>query len=236
MGRFPLLGGAQRGGFGPLSRGCAARARLDIDAPANHRGGSRRSHGPGMARPRRDRRSDVQLLTLAVTTEPEAFTVFYQRHVDVVLTYLRRRTASPEAAADLMAETFAAALLALHTTIEPADIDVPVAWLLGIARHKLFESYRRGRIEAAARERLGMEPLVLDDTDLALVEELTATDVVNQLADLLPPDQLEALRARVIDERDYEEIARDLECSEAVVRKRVSRALRTLRTRSGDGA
>jgi RNA polymerase sigma-70 factor (ECF subfamily) len=187
-----------------------------------------------MARPRRDRRSDGQLLTLTVTTEPEAFTVFYQRHVDVVLTYLRRRTASPEAAADLMAETFAAALLALHTTIEPDEIDVPAAWLLGIARNKLFESYRRGRIEAAARERLGLEPLVLDDTDLALVEELSATDVVDQLADLLPPDQLEALRARVIDERDYEEIARDLQCSEAVVRKRVSRALRTLRTRSGD--
>jgi len=147
----------------------------------------------------------------------------------VVLAYLRRRTSSPEAAADLMAETFAAALLALHTNIEVEEIEIPAAWLLGIARNKLFESYRRGRIEAAARERLGLEPLVLDDTDMALVEELSETDVVNALADLLPPDQLQALRARVIDERDYEEIARDMECSEAVVRKRVSRALRTLR-------
>ena len=187
-----------------------------------------------MARPRSDRRSDKQLLTLAVTTEPQAFTVFYQRHVDVVLAYMRRRTASPEAAADLMAETFAAALLALHTNTDVEEIEVPAAWLLGIARNKLFESYRRGRIEAAARERLGLEPLVLDDTDLALVEELSETDVVNQLADLLPPDQLEALRARVIDERDYEEIARDMDCSEAVVRKRVSRALRTLRARAGE--
>ena len=132
-----------------------------------------------MAKPRSDRRSDKQLLTLAVTTEPEAFTVFYQRHVDVVLAYLRRRTSSPEAAADLMAETFAAALLALHTNIDVEDIEVPAAWLLGIARNKLFESYRRGRIEAAARERLGLEPLVLDDADLALVEELSETDVVN---------------------------------------------------------
>ena len=234
----PVLGAGESGGSALLRRACTTplRLRLDIAAPRAHRGGARRTHGPAMARPRRDRRSDGQLLTLAVTTEPEAFTVFYQRHVDVVLAYLRRRTASPEAAADLMAETFAAALLALHTTIEPDEIDVPAAWLLGIARNKLFESYRRGRIEAAARERLGMEPLVLDDTDLALVEELSASDVVDQLADLLPADQLEALRARVIDERDYEEIARDLECSEAVVRKRVSRALRTLRTRSGDGS
>ena len=168
-------------------------------------------------------------------TEPEAFTVFYERHVDMVLAFLRRRTSSPEVAADLMAETFAAALLGLHTGTAPEEIEVPIAWLLGIARNKLFESYRRGKVEAAARERLGLEPLVLDDTDLALVDELSETDLVRQLADLLPPDQLEALRARVIDERDDEDIARDLQCSEAVVRKRVSRALRTLRTRSAGG-
>ncbi len=184
-----------------------------------------------MARARPDRRTDQELLALALTTEPEAFTVFYERHVDVVLAFLRRRTSSPEVAADLMAETFAAALLALHADTEPEQLEVPVAWLLGIARNKLFESYRRGRVEAAAREKLGLEPLVLDDSDLALVDELSESDLVNQLADLLPPDQLQALRARVIDEREYDEIARDLDCSEAVVRKRVSRALSTLRAR-----
>jgi RNA polymerase sigma-70 factor (ECF subfamily) len=49
------------------------------------------------------------------------------------------------------------------------------------------------------------------------------------LAHLLSADQLRALTARVLDERDYPAIARQLECSEAVVRKRVSRALKTLR-------
>jgi RNA polymerase sigma-70 factor (ECF subfamily) len=185
-----------------------------------------------MARRRPDARSDRTLLELAVAREPEAFTVFYERHVDVVLAFLRRRTHNPETAADLMAETFAAALLALHAGTDPLEIDVPIAWLLGIARNKLFESYRRGRVEAAAREKLGLEPLSLDDSDLALVDELSERDIVRQLAELLPPEQLEALRARVIDERDYEDIARDLQCSEAVVRKRVSRALRTLRARS----
>ncbi|HEX4032950.1 MAG TPA: RNA polymerase sigma factor [Solirubrobacteraceae bacterium] len=185
-----------------------------------------------MASRRPDARSDRTLLELAVGSEPEAFTVFYERHVDVVLGFLRRRTPNPETAADLMAETFAAALLALHASKDPLEIDVPVAWLLGIARNKLFESYRRGRVEAAAREKLGLEPLSLDDSDLALVDELSERDIVRQLAELLPPEQLEALRARVIDERDYEDIARDLQCSEAVVRKRVSRALSTLRGRS----
>jgi RNA polymerase sigma factor (sigma-70 family) len=186
---------------------------------------------PGVSSRRVDRRSDRELLARAVDVEPEAFTVFYARHVDVVLAYLRRRTTAPEVAADLMAETFAAALLALHTGARPPEIDVPAAWLLGIARNKLHESYRRGKVEAAARVKLGLEPLELDDGDLALVDELSERDVVSQLADLLPPDQLAALRARVIDELGYDEIARQLDCSEAVVRKRVSRALHTLRAR-----
>ncbi|HEY7966568.1 MAG TPA: RNA polymerase sigma factor [Solirubrobacteraceae bacterium] len=184
------------------------------------------------SRRRQDVRSDSVLLELAAGSEPEAFTVFYERHVDIVLAFLRRRTPSPETAADLMAETFAAALLALHASQDPREIEVPVAWLLGIARNKLFESYRRGRVEAAAREKLGLQPLSLDDYDLALVDELSDIDVVRQLTGVLPPEQLEALRARVIDERDYDEIARELQCSEAVVRKRVSRALSTLRARS----
>jgi RNA polymerase sigma factor (sigma-70 family) len=219
------------GGRGLASR--TARAHLRLPPLRARRQGARRSLGPAMARQHRDRRSDQQLLALTVTADPGAFTVFYERHVDVVLAYLRRRTSSPEAAADLMAETFAAALLALHAKTEPLDIDVPVAWLLGIARNKLYESYRRGKVEAAARQKLGLEPLVLDDGDLALVDELSETELVDQLADLLPPDQLEALRARVIDEREYDEIARELQCSEAVIRKRVSRALNTLRARGG---
>src|SRR5579871_1093127 len=215
----------------------AAVWRLSVVSPPAARRRARRRSGsaaPGrpMRRRRRDRRSDQDLLVAARGSEPEAFTIFYERHVDVVLAFLRRRTGGPDVAADLMAETFAAALLALHADTDPAQLEVPVAWLLGIARNKLYESYRRGRVEAAARQRLHLEPLVLDDNDLALVDELSETELVRQLADVLPPDQLEAVRMRIIDERDYGDIARDLQCSEAVVRKRVSRALNTLRARA----
>jgi RNA polymerase sigma factor (sigma-70 family) len=55
------------------------------------------------------------------------------------------------------------------------------------------------------------------------------TDLLLRLSEELPVDQFEALRARILDERGYEEIARELACSEAVVRKRVSRAIATLR-------
>jgi RNA polymerase sigma factor (sigma-70 family) len=189
-------------------------------------------HTARMRRKRLESRTDEQLLALAAGADPEAFTVFYRRHVDLVLAYLHRRTGNAEAAADLMAETFASALLSLHADERPPEIRVPVAWLLGIARNKLLESYQRGRVEAEARRRLGLEPLVLDDRDLALVEELDADALIQRLERLLPPDQLLALRARVLEEREYDEIAVQLSCSEELVRKRVSRALETLRTRA----
>ena len=47
----------------------------------------------------------------------------------------------------------------------------------------------------------------------------------------LPAAQRQAVEEHVLRDRDYPEIAGELQCSEALVRKRVSRGLRALRTR-----
>jgi RNA polymerase sigma-70 factor (ECF subfamily) len=143
---------------------------------------------------------------------------------------LRRRVSEPELAFDLAAETFAAALLSAgryRVSAGPAT-----AWLLGIAHNKLLESLRRGRVEAAARRKLRLEPIVVDDLDLVAVEERAAAGA-SRLAELLaalPDQQRRAVLARVVDDRAYDEIATELHCSAQVVRQRVSRGLRTLRT------
>jgi RNA polymerase sigma-70 factor (ECF subfamily) len=74
-----------------------------------------------------------------------------------------------------------------------------------------------------------MAPLVLTDEVIERISDLDHTALT--LVDDLPAEQQAAVRARVIDERDYPEIAKDLRCSEAVVRKRVSRGLGSLRAR-----
>jgi RNA polymerase sigma factor (sigma-70 family) len=166
--------------------------------------------------------------------DPHAFDRFYRRHRDVVLAYCAQRVRAPEAAADLMAETFTAALIATHDRKRPLPA-VPVAWLFTIAHHKLVDSYRRGSVQDEARRRLALEPLVIDDDDIRRIEETAGkTNVFMELATALPYDQFEALRARILDERDYPDIARELRCSEAVVRQRVSRALKNLRDMIGD--
>jgi RNA polymerase sigma-70 factor (ECF subfamily) len=175
------------------------------------------------------RRSDLELLCGARSGDGQAFGEFYRRHRALVLAFLGRRVGNPELAADLLAETFAAALAAV-LDIEREPPSEPIAWLITIARNKLTDSLRRGRVEETARLRLGLEPLSLEDADLQRVEELIdRTDVAGRLGELLTPEQLEALQARILHERDYSDIARELRCSQAVVRKRVSRALQTLR-------
>ena len=176
-----------------------------------------------------ERRSDLELLRAARLGDGEAFGEFYRRHRDVVLAFVGRRVANPEVAADLLAETFAAGLVAVLDGGREIPAE-PVAWLMTIARNKLIDSVRRGRVERAARRRLDLRVMAVDDDDLRRIEELIdGTDVAVRLVELLPADQFAALQARIVDEKDYPEIARALRCSQAVVRKRVSRALRTLR-------
>lgn len=171
---------------------------------------------------------DKQLLERARHGDGTAFETLYQAHYPVILAFLLRRVRKPELAGDLLAESFAALLVLVrdeHRRLPEAVLP----WLIGTARHLLIDSYRRGQVEAAARARLQMEPIAIDDDDLVRIEEISATtDIIGALKDL-PPDQLEAVRARIIDERDYPAIAQDLKCSEAVIRKRVSRGLGTLR-------
>ena len=176
---------------------------------------------------------DRELLERARAGEAECFGEFYRRRCGVVLAFLRPRVARPELAADLMCETFANALIAIHQPDRELP-RAPVAWLVAIARNELLDAWRRGRVAEGARRRLEMEPVVLGDDDLMAVDNAAAdAHLLEQLADELPPDQLYALSAHVFEDRGYPEIAKELGCSQSVVRKRVSRGLTTLRANRG---
>jgi len=90
-------------------------------------------------------------------------------------------------------------------------------------------SRRRGRVEQRAHRKLGVPRLEIDDVLLERIEALAAAELLGEHVRGLPADQRRALLARVVDEREYADIATELRCSEAVVRQRVSRALKTLR-------
>ncbi|MBB4664185.1 RNA polymerase sigma factor [Conexibacter arvalis] len=178
-----------------------------------------------------DRRDDAQLLAAAAGGDRAAFSAFYRRHLGAVLAALLRETRDRELAADLAAEVFATVLLAADAYRPEHPTALP--WLCGIARNKARESRRRGRAQDRARRRLGIPREAIAEDDLDRVDELAAHDGrLLALLDELPEQQRAALRARVIDERDYAEIAREQGSSEAAVRQRVSRALAWLRTQT----
>jgi RNA polymerase sigma-70 factor (ECF subfamily) len=185
---------------------------------------------PSMA----DARTDEELL---LATDAESFGEFYRRHAEWVLGYLVRRTSDPELAADLCGEVFAAALLA-RRRFEPDGRrrdrgTQATAWLFRIALNKLNDCLRRQYADDRARRRVGMEPVIPTESELEEILSLGEEVRVLNLLETLPTDQRAAVQARVIDERDYDEIAGSAGVSEAVARQRVSRGLSNLRRRMG---
>lgn len=173
-------------------------------------------------------------LLAAARSDPESFAAFYRLFERPVLGFFMKTSASPELAADLTAETFARALESLES-YDPAKGRAD-QWLFGIARNVLGSSWRAGRVEAKARERLGMGTLVVDDHAAHTIARLSdgGAEAARALA-ALPAEQRRAIEARVVEGLDYGEIAGELRCSQAVVRQRVSRGLNTLRARLAGG-
>jgi len=174
--------------------------------------------------------TDSELL-IASRAEPEAFTELYRRHAEDLLRYFARRTLDPETAAELTAETFAEAFASRANYRDQQGVN-GVAWLYGIARHRLGRFFRAGRVDAAARRKLGMPERELPPEDYERIEDLIdfapIREALAEALDTLSDDQREAMRLRVIDGLDYAEVAQRLRCTQQNARQRVSRGLRKI--------
>jgi RNA polymerase sigma-70 factor, ECF subfamily len=176
---------------------------------------------------------DRELLLAARRGDAESFGAFFREYHGVVLAFLARRVEEPEVAADLLAETFASLLTVVRDRRRELPKS-PLGWLLVTARNLLIDRHRHGIVVEGARRQLQLAPVALDDRDIELIVEAGQDDeLLRRIYELLPVEQAEALTARVIDEFDYPVIARGANTSEAVIRKRVSRALATLRAALG---
>ena len=172
--------------------------------------------------------SDETLVALA-RSEPAAFGALYDRHVRSVLSFLLRRTGDPEVAADLTAETFAAALGGLDG-YEPS-LGEPGAWLHGIAQYELLHWLRSRAVDQRARKRMAVPRWDVDDASIEAIDALDARSAVQQFGpalEQLSPMLRQALELRVLDDLSYEEVAQRAGCTVGAARVRVSRALAQL--------
>jgi RNA polymerase sigma-70 factor (ECF subfamily) len=138
-----------------------------------------------------------------LAADADSFRVFYADALPRVYGYLLRRCGGSVAVAeDLTQDTFLAAVAELR---KGRSIETPVPWVLGIARHKLLDHYRRQeraeRIIHSAERELAERPgegseLARDRTIAALVQVPAAQRaalVLRHLDGLSVPDVAHAL-------------------------------------------
>jgi RNA polymerase sigma factor (sigma-70 family) len=169
--------------------------------------------------------TDAELIRRA-REDPEALAELYLRYREQLYAWFRARL--PEAAAsELTAELFAQVALSLKRFRDEAAGSAG-PWLYGIAKNLLRRYYERGRLEDAARRRLGM-PIRSYECDFEAIEERLGAARLHRglesALEALPSSQREALELRVVGELPYEQVAAELGCSETAARLRVMRAL-----------
>jgi RNA polymerase sigma-70 factor (ECF subfamily) len=146
----------------------------------------------------------------------QRFVALYEAHAAAVLGYARRRTAGPEEAEDVLAETFLIAWRRRDAV--PADA---LPWLFGVAANVLRNRARSERRQAALSARLAAEP--------ALPVEHDAPDprLRDALAALKPIDR-EALLLTAWEGLSADRAARAAGCSRATFHVRLHRARKRL--------
>lgn len=149
----------------------------------------------------------------------------YDRALPDVYGYLAARCGSDALAEDLTSETFLAAVDAVRRGRVPR---LTVAWLIGVARHKLVDHWRRTGRERDRAEAAGAEPA--DDATDAWDVHLDQLAAHAALADL-GPHHRSALTLRYLDDLPVREVAACLGRTEGATEVLLVRARAAFRAR-----
>jgi RNA polymerase sigma-70 factor (ECF subfamily) len=148
----------------------------------------------------------------------------YDRALPDVYGYLASRCGSAAVAEDLTSETFLAAVDAVRRGTVP---DLSVAWLIGVARHKLVDHWRRqSRTRDADDAATTDEPAVTDEWDVRL-DQLLAHATLAELGD----HHRSALTLRYLDGLPVREVAACLGRTEGATEVLLVRAKAAFRAR-----
>lgn len=151
---------------------------------------------------------------VAVGEAPAALLELYDTALPEVYGYLLSRCGSRMVAEDLTAEVFLAAVHAVHRA-DPSSVST--GWLIGTARHKLVDHWRRSGCEARGLQLVAARTAVLDDPWDGQLDALRAREVLEQLG----PHHRAALVLRYVDDLPVPQVAaaldRTLHATEALL-------------------
>jgi RNA polymerase sigma-70 factor (ECF subfamily) len=173
----------------------------------------------------------VSEVSTDVPDQRRALVALYDSALPEVYGYLASRCGSATVAEDLTSETFLAAVDAVRREVVP---DLTVAWLIGVARHKLVDHWRRREVEQRALRAVDPDPdheASVDTWDVQL-DALVAHRALAGLA----PQHRSALTLRYLDGLPVREVASCLGRTEGateVLLVRAKAAFRNVYQRDG---
>ena len=141
-----------------------------------------------------------------VLTTPDGFRAFYQEALPRVYSYLFHRCGGiASVAEDLTQETF---LAAVREITRGRSMDDPLAWIIGVARHKLVDHFRK---EARAERKLTLawQAAAIDDRLMVPLGEESRERTLAALRSI-PASQRAALVLRYLDGLSVPEVAASL--------------------------
>src|SRR5215468_5026825 len=128
----------------------------------------------------------------------------YDEALPHVYGYLLSRCGDTGLAEDLAAESF---LAAVHQSRKPGRPDPSIPWLIGVARHKLADHWRRAEREQRGLRAVDREHSDVDDPWESAIDRIRAREVLDRLG----AHHRAALTLRYLDGLPVAEVARHLD-------------------------
>jgi RNA polymerase sigma-70 factor, ECF subfamily len=182
---------------------------------------------------------DVELLRRLAAGDEDAFSEFYRRHQPGLYRYAIHMSGNPQAAADVVQETFLT--LIRHAGNYDEKKGAPAAFVFGITRNHLrklqekegryaplsdefgitlaVDDLYRGNGNGHAAPRAGQAEAILEDLEQAQIVKLLRDAILT-----LPDHYREPLTLCDLEGKSYGEAAELLDCPVGTVRSRLSRA------------
>jgi RNA polymerase sigma-70 factor (ECF subfamily) len=167
--------------------------------------------------------TDADLIADVLAGRAERFALLVERYQEAMYRHARGMLGEPDAAADLVQDTFVKAYTHLGTCQDPQRFS---AWVFRILRNRCMDHLKNLR-----QRSVPLDDAIVgssDDDPAAELERTEAGRAVAAALARLPAAQREAFLLKHVEELSYEEMAERLDASVSALKMRVMRAREAL--------
>jgi RNA polymerase sigma factor (sigma-70 family) len=173
-----------------------------------------------------ENKTDEALMVLYHNGDEKAFQILYARHAGKIYRFLKKRIQGDEKVQDVFQEVFSK----IHRSKHLYNHTLPaLPWIFTVTRTTLIDSLRR--------EKNWKNEVEFDfDSIPAPASEMAASSAQQMIPEMagLSAAQKSAIELRYLEEKTFEEIAKELKTSEMNVRQMISRGIKRIKDLVGE--